>query len=79
MISTSTPLPLSLLPSQIIRGGIFPFVGFFFVLGAVASGSLFSGERETERWKRTREGGGRQSANGETEGKLQGLINWRSG
>lgn len=30
----------------------------FFVLRAVASGSLFSGERETEQRERKREGGG---------------------
>lgn len=52
------------------------------VLRAVASGSLFSGERDRnrERGERANERGrGRQRANGEIEAKLWGLLNLRSG
>lgn len=56
---------------QIIRTGIFPFVGL--MLRAMAYLVMRAIERTNERKR------GRQRTNGEIEGKLPGLLNLRSG
>lgn len=52
------------------------------MLRAVASGSLFRRDREIETQSKENGNGrrrGRSWANGEMEGKLQGLLNLKSG
>lgn len=69
MISTFPPLLLSLIRLLEL---VFSHL-WVLVLRAVASGSLFSGEREIERGSRQKANErrrGRQRANGEIEGKL---------